>query len=78
MGDIFRKFSYQKEKFMSKWKSYLPIAIIILVGIGAYNIADSVRLFRPKSMAIGCSILIAVLFLYKIWSERPPAKQSNS
>ncbi|MCP1507760.1 hypothetical protein J2Y83_003733 [Pseudomonas marginalis] len=61
---------------MSKWKSYLPLAIIILVGFGAANIADSLR-FRQESMGIGCAIFAAVFFLYKVWSERPTAKQSE-
>lgn len=61
---------------MSKWKSYLPLVIIILVGFGAGNIAGSLR-FRPDSMGIGCAMLAAVFFLYKVWSGRPTAKQSK-
>lgn len=63
---------------MSKWKSYLPIAIIFLVGVGSWNVADSLRHeFRPDSMAVGCTILTSVFFLYKIWRERATAKQSE-
>ncbi|AWM95037.1 hypothetical protein DJ564_31730 [Pseudomonas sp. 31-12] len=63
---------------MSKWKSFLPLVIIFLVGVGSYNVADSLRReFRPDSMAVGCAILAAVFFIYKVWSGRPTAKQSE-
>lgn len=56
---------------MSKWKSFLPLVIIFLVGVGSYNVADSIRReFRPDSMAIGCAVLAGVFFLYKVWRER--------
>lgn len=61
---------------MSKWKSYLPLAIIFLVGFGAGSIADSLG-FRPDSMGVGCAICTAVFFLYKSWLGRPTAKQSE-
>lgn len=56
---------------MSKWKSYLPLAIILLVGVGTFNVAESVRAgFRPDSMGVGCAVLAGVFFLYKIWCGR--------
>ena len=61
---------------MSKWKSFLPLAIVILVGFGAGNIAKSLG-FRSESMGIGCAIFAAAFFLYKVWAVRPTAKQSQ-
>ncbi|WP_154946764.1 hypothetical protein [Pseudomonas fluorescens] len=61
---------------MPKWKSYLPFVIIILVGFGAGNIADSLR-FRPDSMGVGSAMFATVFFLYKVWSGRAIAKQSE-
>ena len=61
---------------MSKWKSFLPLVIVILVGFGAGNIANSLR-FRSESMGMGCAIFAAAFFLYKVWAERPNAKRSQ-
>lgn len=61
---------------MSKWKSFLPLVIIVLVGLATANIANSLR-FRPESMGIGCAMFAAAFFLYKVWAERPRAKQSE-
>lgn len=61
---------------MYRWKPFLPLVIVVLVGFGAGNIADSLR-FRSESMGFGCAILTAAFFLYKVWAERPIAKQSQ-
>ena len=61
---------------MSKWKSFLPLIIIVLVGFATGNIASSLGI-RSGSMGLGCVMLAVAFFLYKVWAERATGKKSE-
>ncbi|MEB2854111.1 hypothetical protein VKY20_00675 [Pseudomonas atacamensis] len=60
---------------MSAW--ILPITIIVLVGFGIFLIATAWEgySFDPATLGVGCAVLMAALFMYKIWNQKTKGKQ---